>query len=78
MKTREGKEAVKSLIKFFMASDCFECQFNVIGNDELLLAQKPPENYQNLLVRVAGYSDYFVRLKKNVQDEIIKRSEYGL
>lgn len=78
MKTREGKEAVKSLIKFFMASDCFECQFNVIGNDELLLAQKHPENYQNLLVRVAGYSDYFVRLKKNVQDEIIKRSEYGL
>ena len=50
-------------------------QFNVIGKEKLLDAQKFPENYRDLIVRVAGYSAYFVDLSKGVQDDIVRRTE---
>jgi pyruvate-formate lyase len=50
-------------------------QFNVVGNEQLLNAQKNPDNYRDLIVRVAGYSAYFVDLGKGVQDDIIRRME---
>ena len=53
-------------------------QFNVIGKEKLLDAQKSPENYRDLIVRVAGYSAYFVELSKGVQDDIIRRTEVSL
>jgi formate C-acetyltransferase len=53
-------------------------QFNVVGKEKLLDAQKAPENYQDLVVRVAGYSAYFVDLGKGVQDDIIGRTEVSL
>lgn len=77
MQSPKGKAAVKIMIEVFMESDCFELQFNVIGKDDLVKAQQNPEAYQTLMVRVAGFSDYFVRLSKNVQEEIIKRTEHG-
>jgi formate C-acetyltransferase len=48
-----------------------------VNSDTLKDARKHPENYRTLLVRVAGYSDYFVNLKPVIQDEIIKRTEHG-
>lgn len=53
-------------------------QFNVVGKEKLLDAQKTPENYQDLIVRVAGYSAYFVELGKGVQDDIIGRTELSI
>lgn len=53
-------------------------QFNVIGKEKLLDAQKYPENYRDLIVRVAGYSAYFVELSKGVQDDIIRRTEVSI
>ena len=53
-------------------------QFNVIGKEKLLEAQKTPEKYQDLIVRVAGYSAYFMELSKGVQDDIIRRTEVGI
>ena len=53
-------------------------QFNVIGKEKLLDAQKYPENYRDLIVRVAGYSAYFVDLSKGVQDDIIRRMEVSI
>ncbi|MGC9324204.1 MAG: pyruvate formate lyase family protein [Desulfomonilia bacterium] len=50
-------------------------QFNCVDRDTLVTAQAHPENYQNLIVRVAGYSAYFVDLDNRMQDEIIKRTE---
>ncbi len=50
-------------------------QFNVITTETLRKAQKNPERYRDLIVRVAGYSDYFVDLGTDLQDEIILRSE---
>jgi formate C-acetyltransferase len=51
-------------------------QFNIINRDTLLAAQKDPEKYRNLLVRVAGYSAYFVDLTPALQSEIIRRTEH--
>ena len=51
-------------------------QFNIINRDTLLAAQKDPEKYRNLLVRVAGYSAYFVDLTPALQNEIIRRTEH--
>ncbi len=50
-------------------------QFNVVTTDTLKKAQKNPEKYRDLIVRVAGYSDYFVDLGTDLQNEIIMRSE---
>ena len=76
MQSAQGQNAVTSLINGFMAARCFECQFNVVDQEVLLDARAHPENYQSLLVRVAGYSDYFVRLDPLIQDEIIRRTEH--
>jgi formate C-acetyltransferase len=53
-------------------------QFNVVSADTLRAAQEHPEQYRDLVVRVAGYSDYFVRLSRDLQDEIVSRTEQGL
>lgn len=72
-----GKTAVCHFIRAFMQSDCFEIQFNVVDKQVLMEARQHPEEYRTLLVRVAGYSDYFVNLAENVKDEIINRTENG-
>lgn len=51
-------------------------QFNVVSRETLLAAQAKPDDYRSLLIRVAGYSDYFVMLSKDVQDEVLSRTEY--
>jgi len=51
-------------------------QFNVLNTDTLREAQKYPEQYGNLLVRIAGYSAYFTELSKDLQDDIIARTEH--
>ena len=52
-------------------------QFNVIDANTLRKAQEHPENYKDLIVRVAGYSDYFIDLTFELQEEIIKRTEHS-
>ncbi|MBO5648312.1 MAG: hypothetical protein J6S76_00185 [Clostridia bacterium] len=73
----QGNAAVCSFVRSFMDNGCFEIQFNVIDKKELLDAREHPEQYRTLLVRVAGYSDYFVNLGDNIKDEIIARTENG-
>lgn len=77
LKSDAGKAALASFIRVFMEKDCFEIQFNVVDQKTLLEAQAHPEQYKTLLVRVAGYSDYFVNLDPIIQNEIIQRSEHG-
>lgn len=72
----EGREAVKNFIQVFMDNGCFEIQFNVVDQKDLMEAKTNPDKYRTLLVRVAGYSDYFVNLHSAIQDEIIKRTEH--
>lgn len=51
-----------------------EVQFNVVDSETLKEAQKNPYKYRNLIVRVSGFSAHFIRLDKNLQDEIIRRT----
>lgn len=75
----EGEEGINSLahlIRAYFKLGGHHIQFNVISADTLRTAQKEPEKYRNLIVRVAGYSDYFNNLSKTLQDEIISRTEH--
>jgi pyruvate formate-lyase/glycerol dehydratase family glycyl radical enzyme len=78
LKSREDLRKLASLIKTYFAFGGKHIQFNVVDKTTLLEAQKQPENYRDLIVRVAGYSAYFVQLSKAVQDEIIGRTEHSL
>ena len=64
-----------ALIRSYFSMDGHHIQFNVVAADTLLDAQKNPEKHRDLIVRVAGYSDYFVDLSIELQNEIIKRTE---
>ncbi|MCF8243483.1 MAG: glycyl radical protein [Melioribacteraceae bacterium] len=66
------------LIRSYFKMDGHHIQFNVVDAETLKKAQAEPENYRDLIVRVAGYSDYFVNLGKDLQDEIIRRTEHNL
>ncbi len=66
-----------SLIRSYFRMDGHHIQFNVVSADTLRDAQKEPEKYRDLIVRVAGYSDYFNDLGEDLQNEIILRTEHG-
>ena len=61
---------------FFTVDGGYQIQFNVIGKETLQDAQKQPDLYKGLVVRIAGYSVLFTELSKNAQDEIIARTLY--
>lgn len=67
---------VSSLVRSYFKMNGHHIQFNVVNADTLRDAQKHPEKYRDLIVRVAGYSDYFNDLGTDLQDEIIKRTEH--
>ena len=70
-----GLDNMANLIRTYFNMDGHHIQFNVVGRKTLLAAQQHPEEYRDLIVRVAGYSDYFRNLDKPLQDEIIERTE---
>ena len=70
-----GLEHMANLVRAYFNMDGHHIQFNVIDREVLLDAQKHPENYKDLIVRIAGYSDHFHNLSKALQDEIIGRTE---
>ena len=74
----DGLTRFVSLIDRYFAAGGSQMQFNVVSRKTLLEAQKEPEKYSNLLVRVAGYSAYFTQLSKDVQQDIIERTEEKL
>lgn len=67
--------ALRYLIETYFDEGGLEVQFNVVSKDTLIKAQKEPEKYGNLVVRVSGYSAYFVKLDRELQNEIIMRTE---
>lgn len=73
----DGLNNMANLIRAYFMMDGHHIQFNVIDRETLKNAQKYPEEYRDLIVRVAGYSDHFRNLSKELQDEIIERTEQG-
>ena len=72
-----GLESFVALVRGFFDRKGSHVQFNVVSRETLLDAQKHPENYQGLVVRVAGYSALFTTLSKSLQDDIINRTQQG-
>jgi len=67
---------MRSLIHTYLDRGGFELQINVVDRETLLMAQKHPEMYRDLLVRIGGYSDYFVRISPQMQAEILERTAH--
>jgi len=72
----ESITKLSQLIRSYFRMDGHHIQFNVVDADTLRKAQKNPEKYKDLIVRVAGYSDYFNDLGEELQNEIIRRTEH--
>jgi len=76
LETEEAIANLASLVRSYFRMDGHHIQFNVVRADLLRQAQLAPEDFEELIVRVAGYSDYFNHLSKALQDEIINRTEH--
>ncbi len=74
---REGLEKFVALIRAYFDQKGSHMQFNVVSRETLLDAQKNPEKYKHLVVRVAGYSALFTTLSRSLQDDIINRTQQG-
>jgi len=77
LSTDEGLSKLAHLVRSYFKLDGHHMQFNVVTAETLRDAQKHPEKYRDLIVRVAGYSDYFVDLGPELQEEIIRRTEHA-
>jgi pyruvate-formate lyase len=74
----EGLRKMASFVRGLCDVGCWHAQFNLVSTRTLRDAQERPQEYADLLVRVAGYSAYFTQLHVDVQEEIIRRTEHGL
>lgn len=75
IRQNNGIKRFIQIIDEYFQSGGAQMQFNVVSKKTLLDAQAHPENYSDLIVRVAGYSAYFTQLSKDVQKDIIERTE---
>ena len=75
LKREEDMEKLGSLIRTYFKFGGHHIQFNIVDTQTLLDAQQHPDQYRDLLVRVAGYSDYFNDMTEQLQNEIIARTE---
>lgn len=78
LESREAQVKLLALIRTYMSLGGHHIQFNVVSVDTLKDAQLHPENYRDLIVRVAGFSAFFIHLEPMIQNEIIKRTELSL
>ena len=73
----KGIETFIMMAKTYFANGGQQLSINVLDRATLLAAQKNPEQYKNLIVRVGGYSDYFCNISKDLQQNVIDRSEFA-
>ncbi|MBW2540239.1 MAG: hypothetical protein JRE27_11635, partial [Deltaproteobacteria bacterium] len=74
LENRTGRDNVVNLVRTLFENNGYHIQFNVLDTEILRDAQKHPEKYRDLVVRVAGFSAFFVNLQPGVQDEVIERT----
>lgn len=72
----DSLQTVSSLLRTYLKRGGFEIQINVIDNETLRKAQQHPDQYRDLVVRIGGYSDYFARLSREMQEEVIMRTAH--
>ena len=75
--TAANRQAARGVIETYLKRGGFEIQVNVVSADTLRAAQERPEDYRDLLVRVAGYTNYFTSLMESLQEDVITRTEFA-
>jgi len=78
VKTDRDLHKLAALIRGYFSQGGHHMQFNIVDRNILLEAMDHPERHRNLLIRVAGYSDYFTLLSREIQREILSRAEHGI
>ena len=78
LETAEGLRAAAALIRSFFAEGGMQIQLSVISREQMLEAQREPEKHGDLIVRIGGYSEYFTKLDRALQDSVIARTEHGV
>jgi len=73
----EGRDILVSFIEEYISKQAMHVQFNIMSSATMRAAQEKPEDYKDMLVRVAGYSAYFVELGKPLQKDLIQRTEFN-
>jgi formate C-acetyltransferase len=77
LRTDQGRAATGALIRAFFARGGMQAQVAVVDRNDMLAAQRDPEAHRDLLVRIGGYSEYFVRLDRELQDSVMARTEHA-
>jgi len=77
-RTQAATEKVASLVELFIRSGGHQLQLNAVNREILRAAQAEPEKYPHLIVRIWGWSAYFVELEKEYQDHVLRRQQYSL
>ena len=77
-KSDDGVKRCADMIRTFVDQKIFQVQINVVSSDTLRAAQKEPDKFRDVMVKVAGYSAYFTSLPKPLQDGLIARTEHRL
>jgi formate C-acetyltransferase len=75
-KNKEGIKRLANLLRAFIDQKIEHIQINVVSSDTLINAQREPDKYRDLMVKVAGWNAFFVTLPKDLQDSIIARMEH--
>jgi len=78
LKTHEDTEKLADMIKTYLSKGGKHIQFNVVDRETLVAAKATPKEHRDLVVRVAGYSCYYVQLNEQMQNEVITRVEHSL
>ena len=74
--TEAGRDRILALVKTHFLNNQYHVQFNVVDDETLIDAQEHPEEYRDLMVRIAGYSAFFTPLNKELQDDVIERMRF--
>jgi formate C-acetyltransferase len=75
LSNQDGVDKLRDVTKSYFDSGGLEVQYNVVNTETLRMAQENPDEYRDLVVRIAGYSAYFVELGRDLQNDIIARNE---
>lgn len=73
----DGLRKAAALVRGYFAKGGMQLQISVIDRDDMLAAQREPEKHGDMIVRIGGYSEYFTRLTKDLQDSVLERTEHG-
>ncbi len=78
LQTPGNREALMNYTKTFLAHGGTHIQYNIVDSQELVSAKETPDEYKDLIVRIGGFSAYFVQLSEEIQDDVINRTEHSL